>query len=52
MFKRWIHYGGILINSTSGTDNTICFEYVDEQENDCSTTTLAAGEERTCIIKN
>jgi hypothetical protein len=30
----------------------ICFEYEDEQGNDCSTITLAAGEERTCTVKN
>jgi len=28
----------------------ICFEYEDEQGNDCCTITLAAGEERTCIV--
>jgi hypothetical protein len=31
---------------------TICFEYEDEQGNDCSTITLAAGEQRTCTVKN
>jgi hypothetical protein len=31
---------------------TLCFEYVDEQGNDCSTITLTAGEERTCTVKN
>ena len=30
----------------------ICFEYEDEQRNDCTTITLAAGEERTCTVKN
>jgi hypothetical protein len=31
---------------------TICFQYEDEQSNDCSTVTLAAGEQRTCTVKN
>ncbi|HET7643155.1 MAG TPA: hypothetical protein VFK40_06580 [Nitrososphaeraceae archaeon] len=30
----------------------ICFEYDDEQGNDCSNITLAAGESRTCTVKN
>jgi hypothetical protein len=30
----------------------LCFEYEDEQGNDCSMTTIAAGEEKTCIVKN
>ena len=32
----------------------ICFQYVDEEDNDidCNTITLAAGEEKTCIVKN
>ena len=30
----------------------ICFEYEDEQGNDCSNVTLAAGEEKTCTVKN
>jgi hypothetical protein len=44
--------GGRIDNSTAGTAYSICFEYEDEQDNDCSTITLAAGEERTCIVKN
>ena len=32
--------------------NVICFEYEDEQGNDCSTVTLAAGEDKTCTVKN
>ncbi|MDR4512421.1 MAG: hypothetical protein MRJ93_12040 [Nitrososphaeraceae archaeon] len=32
--------------------NNICIEYEDEQGNDCSTTTIAAGEDKTCIVKN
>jgi len=30
----------------------ICIEYEDEQGNDCSTLTLAAGEDKTCTVKN
>jgi hypothetical protein len=30
----------------------ICFKYEDEQGNDCSTLTLATGEEKTCTVKN
>jgi hypothetical protein len=44
--------GGSLANTTTGISYDICFEYEDEQGNDCSTITLAAGEERTCIVKN
>jgi hypothetical protein len=44
--------GGELFNSTSSINFDICFEYEDEQGNDCSTITLAAGEERTCTVKN
>ncbi|MFB5600876.1 MAG: hypothetical protein ACE5SW_11700 [Nitrososphaeraceae archaeon] len=31
---------------------TLCFEYEDEQGNDCTTNTIAAGEDKTCIVKN
>ena len=45
--------GGDLFNQTSFINYlAICFKYVDEQGNDCSTISLAAGEERTCIVKN
>jgi Prealbumin-like fold domain len=44
--------GGLLVNTTAPLLYGICFEYEDEQGNDCSTVTLAAGEERTCIVKN
>lgn len=40
------------IGLTSRIQYIICFEYEDEQENDCSTITLAAGESRTCTVKN
>jgi hypothetical protein len=44
--------GGFLDNQNAGIAYSICFEYEDEQGNDCSTITLAAGESRTCTVKN
>lgn len=48
--------GGELINLNEDIDYTICFEYEDQpgnaQGDDCSTITLAAGEQRTCTVKN
>jgi hypothetical protein len=45
--------GGDSFNTTSHVDYiAICFEYKDEQGNNCSTISLAAGEEKTCIVKN
>jgi hypothetical protein len=44
--------GGELFNSTSNTVYINCLEYEDEQGNDCNTITLAAGESRTCTVKN
>ena len=44
--------GGSVVNSTELIDYIICFEYEDEQGNNCSTITLAAGEEKTCTVKN
>ena len=45
--------GGALITSgPDGVGYNICFEYEDEQGNDCSNVTLAAGEEKTCTVKN
>jgi hypothetical protein len=44
--------GGNLINTTARLLYEICFEYEDEQGKDCSNITLAAGEERTCTVKN
>jgi hypothetical protein len=32
--------------------DAICYEYEDEQGIDCSEITLAAGEQKTCIVKN
>ena len=47
---------GTLTNSTGfgggSTSFDICIAYEDEQGNDCSTVALAAGEEKTCIVKN
>lgn len=38
------------ITNTFATN--ICIEYEDEQGLDCNTITLAAGEEKTCTVKN
>ena len=44
--------GGEVTNSTSNTSYIpICFEYEDEQGNDCITITLTAGEEKTCTVR-
>ena len=39
-------------NTPTATFYSICFEYEDEQGNDCSNVTLARGEEKTCTVKN
>src|SRR5574339_994428 len=47
--------GERLANKTAVTDDInyqICIEYEDVQNNDCSTLTLAAGEDKTCTVKN
>jgi hypothetical protein len=46
--------GGLFFLSVNGADidYRICFEYEDELGNDCNNITLAAGESRTCIVKN
>ena len=44
--------GGRVLNLTTSLVYDICFEYEDEQGNDCSTITLAGGESRTCTVKN
>ena len=44
--------GGNFVSTTARLLYNICFEYEDQQGNDCSTITLAAGEEKTCIVKN
>jgi hypothetical protein len=48
-FNTTASVGGVFGN---GVFYDICFEYEDEQGNDCSTITLAAGEEKTCTVKN
>lgn len=44
--------GGILLNNNADIFYAICFEYEDEQGNDCSTVALAAGEHKICTVKN
>lgn len=46
--------GGTLLYTNADPDRRyiICIEYEDEQGNDCSTLTLAAGEDKTCTVKN
>ncbi|HET8857369.1 MAG TPA: hypothetical protein VFM28_07565 [Nitrososphaeraceae archaeon] len=45
---------GTLLKTNASPDLSyiICIEYEDEQGNDCSTLALAAGEDKTCTIKN
>jgi hypothetical protein len=46
--------GGLLlsISQQPNVGYSICFEYEDEQGNDCSTVTLTAGENKVCTVKN
>jgi hypothetical protein len=44
--------GGTFINQTADLFYEICFEYEDQQGNNCNTITLGAGEHRTCTVKN
>jgi hypothetical protein len=46
--------GQIIIkaNAQINIDYILCIEYEDEQNNNCSTITLGAGESRTCTVKN
>ena len=44
--------GSLFTNNPDRVFYNICFEYEDEQGNDCSNVTLAAGEEKTCTVKN
>ena len=44
--------GSLFTNTPDRVSYNICFEYEDEQGNDCSNVTLAAGEEKTCTVKN
>ena len=54
--NRGFDDAGTITNSTGQGGGSafydICFEYEDEQGNDCSTVALAAGEEETCTVKN
>jgi hypothetical protein len=43
---------GRLANTTAVLNYQICIEYEDEHNNDCSIVTLAAGEDKTCTVKN
>ena len=46
-------YGGdLFIQNANVLYDIICFEYEDQQGNDCSTITVAAGERKTCTVKN
>ena len=44
--------GGTFINQTADIFYENCFEYEDQQGNNCNTITLGAGEHRTCTVKN
>ena len=44
--------GSLSTNTPDRVSYNICFEYEDEQGNDCSNVTLTAGEEKTCTVKN
>jgi Collagen triple helix repeat (20 copies) len=44
--------GAVITRGPNQVGYNICFEYEDEQGNDCSNVTLAAGEEKTCTVKN
>lgn len=46
--------GGTLLNTNVNPDPEyrICFKYEDEQGNEYSTLTLAAGENKLCTLKN
>ncbi|MDR4510999.1 MAG: hypothetical protein MRJ93_04760 [Nitrososphaeraceae archaeon] len=44
--------GGNLVKQNPMIDYSICFEYEDEQGEDCTTNAIAAGEAKTCIVKN
>ena len=50
--ERGFTDGGLLDNQNAGLRYFICFEYEDEQGNDCNTITLVVGEQRTCTVKN
>jgi hypothetical protein len=46
-------YGGeLFIQNANVLYDIICFEYEDEQGNNCSTITVSAEEKKTCTVKN
>ena len=44
--------GGSLFNTNTEIFYQICFQYKDEQNNNCNPITLGAGEEKTCTVRN
>ena len=50
--QRGFADGGELLNQTAERFYENCFEYKDQQGNNCNTITLGAGEHRTCTVKN
>ena len=50
--QRGFADGGELLNQTADRFYENCFEYEDQQGNNCNTITLGAGEHRTCTVKN
>ena len=50
--QRGFSDGGMFINQTADISYENCFEYEDQQGNNCNTIILAAGEHRTCTVKN
>ena len=44
--------GGFFFNTQPLSDYQICFEYEDENGNDCSLIDLEAGDDKTCTVKN
>jgi hypothetical protein len=50
-FELGFDGGGALNNENTQTFYSICFEYEDEQGNDCNPITIGA-EEKTCTVKN
>ena len=45
-------HGGRIFESPNTLVYQICYEYEDEQGNDCSTLTLQSGENKVCTVKN
>ena len=44
--------GGLFFNRSNGYEYHICFEYEDENGNDCSSIDLQEGDNKTCTVKN